>query len=145
MPEHEPKFIPGLELSKLFYTQEVKPILDKHFPDLKYSAALFGWGSEVLGYDTAISRDHHWGARVLLFLSESDHEKLESQISKALSDNLPVQFMGYSTNFSEPEPNGVRHAIYIDKGPVGHMVGIYTIKSFFKMRLKFDPSQDITP
>src|SRR5687767_12961408 len=51
-------FIPGLRLSELFFQQEVRPILDKHFPPLRYSAALIGWGSEVLGVDTPLSRDY---------------------------------------------------------------------------------------
>jgi hypothetical protein len=42
-----PKFIPGLKLCELFYQKEVKPILNKEFPNLHYSAALIGWGSEV--------------------------------------------------------------------------------------------------
>ena len=44
-------FIKGLELSELFYKEAVKPILAKRFPDLNYSAALIGLGSEVLGFD----------------------------------------------------------------------------------------------
>src|SRR5688572_31184792 len=50
-----PKFIPGLKLCKLFYQKQVRPILNKEFPSLRYSAALIGWGSEVLGFDTAMS------------------------------------------------------------------------------------------
>lgn len=44
-----PTFIPGLRLSQLFYQEAVKPILDEHFPNLQYSAALIGFGAEVLG------------------------------------------------------------------------------------------------
>src|SRR5258707_9689481 len=106
-----PRFIPGLKLSKLFYQQEVRPILNKEFPKLRYSAALIGWGSEVLGFDTPISRDHHWGPRVLLFLSENNYRELRDPVDRALSLHLPYQFMGYSTNYSKPEPNGVRHPI----------------------------------
>jgi len=64
-----PDFIPGLRLSELFYSEAAKPILDTFFPELSYSAALLGWGSEVLGYDDVQSSDHHWGPRFLLFLS----------------------------------------------------------------------------
>lgn len=138
------KFIPGLKLSKLYYEKSVKPILEKNFPRLKYSAALFGWGSEVLGYDTAVSSDHHWGPRVLIFLSEKDFPIFSTKISKALSENLPYEFMGYSTNFSEPQPNGVRHAVKIEKGTVNHMVNTYTIESFWMMRLKFNSHKGIT-
>lgn len=134
-----PKFIPGLKLSKLFYNQEVKPILDKNFPELRYSAAIIGWGSEVLGFDTPISRDHHWGPRVLLFLTEKDDPRLSRPIREALSNQLPYEFMGYSTNYSEPEPNGVRHPLRITSGRINHMVHIYTVRSFFKSRLGVDP------
>ncbi len=138
-----PKFIPGLKLCKLFYNKEVRPILSKELPNLRYSAAVIGWGSEVLGFDTALSRDHHWGPRVLLFLSRPDYLKLKDRINESLSNTLPYQFHGYSTNFSKPEPNGVRHAIKITRGPVNHMVQIFTLKSFFEARLGFDPSKKI--
>lgn len=138
------KFIPGLKLSQLYFQKAIKPILDKHFPKLKYSAALFGWGSEVLGYDTEISRDHHWGPRVFIFLSEKDYPKLKDKIYKVIADNLPYEFMGYSTNYSEPASNGVRRAIKITSGSINHMVNIYTVKSFYELRLKFDPTKNIT-
>ncbi|HEV8371215.1 MAG TPA: DUF4037 domain-containing protein [Pyrinomonadaceae bacterium] len=140
-----PRFIPGLQLSRLFYQKEVKPILHKQFPNLRYSAAVIGWGSEVLGFDTPVSRDHHWGPRVLLFLSERDHPLFKDKISKAFANHLPYEFMGYSTNYSKPEPNGVRHPVKISRGPVNHMINIYTVRSFFKARLGIDPKQQITP
>lgn len=133
-----PKFIPGLKLSKLFYERTVKPIVTNAFPRVQYSAALIGWGSEVLGFDTSVSRDHHWGPRVLLFLSEKDYPKLKDKISKVLSTELPYEFMGYSTNYSKPEPNGVRHPVKTNNGPVDHMINIYTVRSFFQARLGFD-------
>ena len=80
MSNDGPQFVPGLELSRLFYQEEVAPILSKHFAHIKYSAALLGPGSEVLGYDTEISRDHHWGPRALIFLTESDDQQLRAEI-----------------------------------------------------------------
>jgi len=139
-----PKFIPGLKLCKLFYQKEVRPILNEEFPKLHYSAALIGWGSEVLSFDTAISRDHHWGPRVLLFLSEKEFPKLNQRINHTLAEKLPYRFMGYSTNYSKPDRVGVRHAVEIGSGPVDHMINIYTVKSFFEARLGFDPSKRIT-
>ncbi len=137
------RFIPGLKLSKLFYKTEVRPILNKEFPKLRYSAALIGWGSEVLGFDTALSRDHHWGPRVLLFLSDKDYPELKDKICQTLSNKLPYEFLGYSTNYSKPDPGGVRHAIKITSGPVDHMVNVYTVKSFFEARLGWDPSKKV--
>ena len=67
-----PEFIQGLELSRLFYLEAVKPILEADFPALRYAAALTGSGSEILGFDTEMSADHYWGARLMLFLKEKD-------------------------------------------------------------------------
>lgn len=78
-----PKFIPGLKLCELFYQKQVRPILNEEFPNLRYSAAVIGWGSEVLEFDTAISRDHHWGPRVLLFLNGQSYSKLKHKISQS--------------------------------------------------------------
>ena len=138
------KFVSGIELSKHYYQEVVKPILDKEFSGLKYSVALIGWGSEVLGYDTEISSDHHWGPRFLIFLTESEYPELKDKISKVLSEKLPYEFMGYSTSFSKAEENGVRISENITSGPVNHMIDFYTIKSLWIMRLKFVPYQHIT-
>ena len=74
MTAHDsPAFVPGLELCRRFYWEAVRPILDAHWPDLPHGAALLGGGSEVLGFDDATSTDHHWGPRVMLFLSAEDH------------------------------------------------------------------------
>ena len=139
-----PRFIPGLKLSSLFYHDEVRPILDKEFPRLRHSAALIGWGSEVLGFDTLRSSDHHWGPRVLLFLKEDDYPALSIKIREALAEQLPYKVKGYSTNFSEPETNGVRHPDLIDSGRVNHMVNIYTVRDFVIARLGFDIEKSIS-
>src|SRR5262245_6305053 len=124
----DPKFVPGLKLSRLFYQKTVQPILDRDFPGLQYSAALIGYGSEVLGFDTPLSRDHHWGPRLLLFLSRQDYPRLHKEIDQILASNLPYEFLGYSTNFSKPEPNGIRHPERITSGRVNHMINIYTAR-----------------
>jgi len=137
-------FIPGVELSGRFYVEAVKPVFDRQFPRLRYSAALIGWGSKVLGFDTPISCDHHWGPRLLIFLSERDHSRFEREISSVLSLKLPYEFLGYSTNFTKAQPNGVRLAERITTGKVDHMVQVFTIRSFFHARLRFDPYKKIS-
>jgi hypothetical protein len=93
-------FIPGLELNRIFYEEIVRPILVARFPDLAYSAALMGYGSDVLGYDTALSADHEWGPRLLLFLPDDASTGLAESIDDVLRHELPPTFLGYSTNFS---------------------------------------------
>ncbi|MBS0410108.1 MAG: DUF4037 domain-containing protein [Proteobacteria bacterium] len=57
-------FVPGLELARRFYEDWAAPRL----AGAPHAAALIGDGSEVLGFDTPMSTDHDWGARVLVFL-----------------------------------------------------------------------------
>jgi hypothetical protein len=139
-----PEFIPGLKLSRLFYRKIVQPILDREFPGLRYSAALIGWGSEVLGFDTPMSRDHHWGPRVLLFFSKQDYPRFHERIDRVLANKLPYEFMGYSTNFTKPESNGVRHPEKLSTGSVNHMIQIYTPSGFLRTRLGCDVSEKIS-
>lgn len=46
-----PIFMSGLELSRRFFHEAVRPLVTSLFPDLHYAAALLGQGSEVLGFD----------------------------------------------------------------------------------------------
>ena len=97
-------FIPGLRLSAEFYREAVAPILAAEYPDVPHSAALIGSGSEVLGFDTEMSSDHHWGPRVMIFLREADHARYHEAMRHTLSQQLPRTFRGYPTNFTPPNP-----------------------------------------
>ena len=96
-------FIKGKELCRGFFEQVAKPILDRRFPGLEYSAGLLGYGSDVLGYDDAVSTDHMWGPRFYLFLREED-KALQPQILEAFSQEFPYTYRGYSVHFSRPDP-----------------------------------------
>jgi hypothetical protein len=140
-------FIPGLRLGRLFYLEAVKPVLNAIFPDLQFSAALIGSGSEVLGFDTEMSTDHHWGPRVMLFLKEDDCNHSRKVIDEALRHELPMSFHGYSTNFTPPNPadNNVQLLQGVDQGPINHRVEILTIRGFFFGYLNFDIEKSIEP
>ena len=51
------EFVPGQVLCAAFYAEVVAPLLD----GMPHAAALWGTGSDVLGYDTVQSTDHGWG------------------------------------------------------------------------------------
>ncbi|HZG54846.1 MAG TPA: DUF4037 domain-containing protein [Pyrinomonadaceae bacterium] len=138
-----PNFVTGLELSESFYREAARPILDAHFPDLPHSAALIGWGSEVLGYDDAQSTDHSWGARFYLFLAEADRERYAKPVHRALAENLPREFRGYPTSFDQPDEAGVRLARQTDSETVEHAIGCETVRSFFGWYLGCDPHAEI--
>jgi len=125
--------VPGLQLAEGFFHEAVKPILKIHYPDLRFSAGLIGSGSEVLGFDTEMSTDHHWGPRVMLFLRPGDFKTKRDSIRTVLSNELPTTYLGYSTNFSEPDPenNGVQSLQPVTSGPINHRVETYTLDGFF--------------
>lgn len=125
------EFIKGLELCERFFKECAKPILDKYFPDLQYSAGLIGYGSDVLGYDDEISRDHMWGPRFYMFLRKNDIDK-KDEIFNEFAENLPYTFMGYSVNFTAPDPNdcGVQHPQFVDSGKVNPLIFIQTFDEF---------------
>ncbi|MBT5873635.1 MAG: DUF4037 domain-containing protein, partial [Candidatus Latescibacteria bacterium] len=104
-------------------------LLDAHFPTLIHSAARLDEGSDVLGYDTPRSTDHHWGPRIQLFLSDTDYPLVKGEVDCLLRAKLPVQILGYPTNFSALEIDGGWMS-QIESGPVNHAVMIQTLSSF---------------
>jgi hypothetical protein len=91
-------------LAEGFFHEVVEPILEWHYPSMRYSAALIGSGSEVLEFDTKMSTDHHWGPRVMIFIKPEDFVSKRDEIRAILSNELPTSYRGYSTNFSKPNP-----------------------------------------
>ncbi len=139
--------INGLDLCESFYRKAIEPILASDFPGLNYSAALLGDGSEILGFDTEMSRDHDWGPRGMLFLRQSDYTKYAEAIKIALSEKLPKSFLGYPTGFSEPDPNdnGTQQLELSETGTVNHLVEILTPEKFFFHHIRFETDKDIEP
>jgi hypothetical protein len=134
-----PRFIPGLALAEVFYTDAIKPILDQEFPGLRYAIGRIGSGSDVLGFDTKQSTDHDWGARIELFLSEEDYKRYRERIDEVLRRRLPAAIHGYPTNFGDPAENKVRVMGSGVAGNINHRVEIYTVKSFFQNYLYWKP------
>ncbi len=135
-------FIKGLNLSELFYTEAVKPILANRFPDLAYSAALIGSGSEVLGFDTPQSMDHDWGPKLMLFLGQADHDTYHAEIDQALRQELPGEIHGYPTDFARHQ-DGTAVMVAASGSPTHHGVMFLTVSCFFTHILNFDPAGDI--
>ena len=140
-----PKFIPGLELAGLYYHEAVKPILKSHYPGLVHSAALIGSGSEVLGFDDAMSTDHSWGPRLLLFLSEQDLARLAGDLYRTLAQELPFSFYGYSTHFEAVpgEPGAVVPA-ETDNRPINHTVRSTVLSEYLQHYLGTPLEEELT-
>ena len=140
------KFIKGLDLCEGFFNTYAKNIIESNFPDLKYTAGLIGYGSDVLGYDDVVSTDHMWGPRFYMFLDKKDID-LKDKIFQALSGNLPYTYEGYSVNFTEPDPNdcGVQHPQFITEGKVNPLVFIQTFDEYLIEQLGISDLDNIKP
>jgi hypothetical protein len=140
-------FIPGLELSRRFYEQVVRPLLAEHAPDLPYSgrlrhsAALIGPGSEVLGFDTPQSTDHDWGPRLQIFLEQHD-EALERRLDALLHDKLPQTFLGYRCFYTRND-DGTASPTSEGSGRPFHRVQFYTVRGYIQGQLNWDVEAEL--
>ena len=137
-------FIPGLKLNALFFEEMIRPLLADTYPNLTYSAARLGSGSDVLGYDTPMSTDHDWGIRQQLFLSETDFDQHGTAIHELFCHRFPYTFRAYPVHFGPEDEEGVRQMAEKAEGPVEHRVEVTTIRRFTASYLPFDPLTEPT-
>jgi hypothetical protein len=123
--------MPGLELSRLLYTEVVRPLLAAGYPGLRYSAALIGPGSEVLGFDSERSTDHDWGPRLQIFLAD---DGLAGEVTGLLARQLPETFRGWPVAFDDTSG---RHG-------VRHWVQVAGLGTWLTGALGFDPRDGVT-
>src|SRR5215469_11162032 len=96
----------GIEFSRRFFEEAGLPLLRRHFPGLaeRVAAGLVaggfasGCGSEIGGFDDEISRDHNWGPRFFLFLSEADKREWGEAVRRVLEAELPDSFAGFRSS-----------------------------------------------
>jgi hypothetical protein len=139
------EYIPGLELAGLYYEEAVKPILESRYPRLVHSAGLIGRGSEVLGFDTEMSRDHNWGPRVLIYLSDEDHARLADELREALGLELPFTFRGYPTHFEQvPDEPVTAVPKMAGSRPINHRVHITTLHGFLRRYIGITLDEELT-
>ncbi len=143
MPD-TPIFVPGLQLNKAFYTEIVGPLLDAHLPGVRYSAALIGYGSDVLGFDDERSTDHGWGPRLWLFLADDEHAQSRDDIHEMLRQRLPLTFRGYATGYHRHY--GVPSRLEVEKVeyPIAHEVVIASLPGYVTKRVGCDPLTEMT-
>ncbi len=87
----------GLRLSEEFYGTCVAPAIAAEFPRSPHAAGLMGRGSEVLGYDDAMSTDHTWSARVIVFVPGEVLVEQGESVQGRLTARIPDLFQGVPT------------------------------------------------
>ncbi len=121
----------GLEISREFYLQYGKPMLEENFSDVidRVAVGLIGEGSECLGFDDDISHDHDFDAGFCLFITEEDERNFGFKLERAYS-RLPKEFMGLRRSILSPV-GGNRH-------------GVITIENFYRRFLGHPSVPDST-
>ncbi|MBR3403086.1 MAG: DUF4037 domain-containing protein [Parasporobacterium sp.] len=102
----------GLELSKAFYEEYGKEMLEG-FPELLpyLAAGLTGSGSECFGYDDEISADHDLEPGFCIFLpGEEIVDRKSAFLLERAYAKLPKEFMGYKRSLMQPV-GGARHGV----------------------------------
>lgn len=133
----------GMALCAAYYQECVAPILERCFPNLAYSAGLVGPGSDVLGYDDEVSRDHDWGPRLYLF-PEDYSEELKEDLNKALKENLPRVFRGFNVGFAAPGEDGTTTMTATDEA-FRPLVWIMPFSTFLTEQIGCPNADDISP
>ena len=86
----------GLTIARDFFFSWGHPFLKSQFPDLAGRIAAGRiLGSDVLGGDDEVSRDHDWGPQFDLFLSVEDYASHGEPLSATLNAAAPNPWNGY--------------------------------------------------
>lgn len=85
----------GTDLARGYYTDVVAPLLAARWPGLPHAAGRLGSGSDVLGLDDEMSRDHDFGLRLALLVATDVVEPIRAHLAL----ELPSEYRGYPTRF----------------------------------------------
>jgi hypothetical protein len=118
----------GAELSRSYFEQVVEPVVRGRWPRMPCAAARLGSGSDVLGLDDAMSRDHDWGLRLNLLVPA----EATTAVDEHLDAHLPVAFAGHPTRFATTWDPVVRHRVQVE-----------TARDLAVSRLGVDPGRDL--
>lgn len=97
----EKNHLNGMKLSKMYYEEYGKPMLEKEFAEYldKMAIGLVGKGSDCLGYDDTTSMDHDWGPDFCIWLTDEVYAEIGDRLTKAY-ETLPQEYMGYKKNMT---------------------------------------------
>lgn len=108
----------GLEIARAFYDEYGRPMLEAQFADVRdrIAVGLAGEGSECLGFDDALSRDHDFSAGFCLWITAADERDFGFRLERAYA-KLPRRYMGLTRGILSPVG--------------GNRQGVITIEDFY--------------
>jgi len=99
----------GTDLAHRYYEELVAPLLAARWPGLPHAAGRLGSGSDVLGLDDPMSRDHDWGLRLTLLVDRTVTRPVEDHLEHV----LPATFEGWPTRFATTWDPTVHHRVEV--------------------------------
>lgn len=120
----------GAELARAYHDQVVGPLLARRFPGMPYAAGRLGRGSDVLGLDDAMSRDHDWGLRLTVLVPADAVDP----VRRAVEAQLPDIFLSLPTRFP-----------FSGEAEARHRVEVTTVRDLVERRLGLDPRDGMRP
>jgi hypothetical protein len=136
------EFVPGIEVSRSLYEEVVGPVLRERFAGLRHAAGLLDGGSEVLGFDTARSTDHDWGARLQVFLADADADPATVEaVVAVIGGALPATVRGVPARFGLADDTRLGVA---DPAGLRHDVAVVPVGAWLRGHLGFDPRAGVT-
>lgn len=129
----------GLELSKKYYEEYGKPMLEAEFKETIpfIAVGLVGSGSDCYGYDDEISHDHDFEPGFCIFLPDESivDEKKAFNLERAYN-RLPKEFCGYKRSLVKPvggSRNGVSRTSDFYNKKIGTPDGVLTIQQWLQL------------
>ena len=120
-----PQWQSSLRLNEAFYRRAIARLV----APWPHAAALLGWGSDILGYDTEQSSDHGWGPRLQVFVDDRD----VAAVREAVDAGLPESFQGWPVRYGW------------DAVPVQHHVQVTPLRQWLLDNLGLDPRDGLSP
>ena len=100
----------GLEVARIFFEEWGLPYLRSEFPHLSDRAAcLLCGGSQSLGNDDDLSRDHGWGPGFSIILTGEDMRRSGRRLSNAINKAAPRECLG--CKFCWPDKSITVHSL----------------------------------
>ena len=112
--------------NRRFYEMYVADLIHTRFPEYedRIAVGIAGEGSDCLGYDDAISRDHDFGTGVCLWVTDGDMERFGRELSAAYDELVDSEERSYLTR------------------RLRERRGVMTIRGFYSNILRIDCDTD---
>lgn len=106
-----PSATKGLDVSRAYFHEWALPLLREHRPDLatRVAAGRFT-GSDSIGADDVLSRDHWWGPWFDLYLEQDDFDREGKALESWLLEQAPKLFQGHTLSGGGTQNVNVRSA-----------------------------------